>query len=479
MGPRPSFIEEGLSILMGLPFATDDGTVLALSLRRVDLGERWVVSIDYDSIGFQQIELPADLQPFVGVGETVKRFDMLCGFVEEVNQTGNFRGRAISDSDSSPFRPEHVGGKVWVPFGENAGIYEIRRFISKSQITALRAGAKTNTDGFIEESGVSYKLLIPAARTIDKVDDENFLERYSSSDALSKYFTQNTTAGEKAIAHHLVSPNLFLAQISSLAFNEIPGIEELTDFLRRVKPQYTDFILQVLDIQDEEFELEEDAAILPSISMDLTSTLSWFASWLPPTVDPFSQQLSEHGYVNRIGGISNNTPDFYDVRNNPFSQDDVGRTIWIPGAWRYFGDGSVGPGLLSNELFVSSPIPVFSIEDEGKGVIIPSLGVRTVIEKFISPQKVRVEHEFTSLEIGLDFSVQSEINTGELRKIVNFVNIGHVGLDSSFASGSGIHYYVLQGEDSLDDENISFKQDIEVSVFDNAMNLVDIFNLSD
>lgn len=479
LGPRPEFIEQGISILMGLPFAVDDGTVLSISLRRVGLGERWVVSIDYDSLGVQQIELPKDLQPFVAVGERLSRFDMLTGLVQEFGATATLRGRSISDAIEAPFAPENIGGKIWIPFGDNSGVYEIDGFISSSQLSLLKSGSHAGRSEFLTEIDVPYKLLVPAVRSIDHVDDKEFLTRHASYAALAKYFTQNTTDAEKAIAAKLLSPNIFLSQINALAFNDFPDVLEITRFLRRVKPQYVDFIMQIVDTETEEFSLLEGDKTLPDISMDLTSTLSWFAAWLPPVLDPFTLTQIPNGYVNYLNGDNSGTPDFYDATNSPFTADDVGRSIFIPGAWRYFNGGTVSPTAPSNEFFVASVSPVFSASDVGKGLIVESLGVRTKITQYINPFKVLVEHEFTTLAIGLAFSVEKEANKGEIREIVSFVSPSHVGLNGSFLSGDGAHYFILRPEDFLDDENLSFAQDIEVTVFDAGFTLIDQFNIVD
>lgn len=474
-GPKPALIERGVSILLGLPFALDSGTVVSLSERRVELGERWMVSIQYDTLGFRQVELPADLQPFVGVGESVSRFDMLCGFVTEFGSSGRLRNRSFSDATQAPFRPEHVGGKLWIPFGDAAGVFPIKRYLGPSQVAVpLRTDGKSAF-----EEDIPYRILVPAVRTIDHVDDGEHLQRWTSPGALSRYFTQNTTQAERDLAQQLLSPHVWLPQIDGSAINTPSGFGEIVRFLRRIRPTYTDFILQILQTAEDAFELEEDGATLPNVIMDLTSRLSWFAAWLPPVTNPFDGTTLPHGYTAYKGAYNTGSPDLFDTRNAPFTSDDVGKSIWIPGAWQYFEGGAVSPTAPPDEFFVAGPDPVFAASDIGAQVEIPALGIRTAVRQYNSPNNVLVNEDFDALAIDLEFAVDKEQNKGFFSEITAYISPSHVQLADSLITGRGHYYLIVRKEDFLDDENLNFTQDVEVQVFDGAMTLIDNFTFED
>lgn len=462
MGPRPGFKQRAINILLGLPFAQEDGEVTSLSERRVGAVTRWVITIDYEEAGSTQIVLPPDLEPYVGVGEKVKRFDILSGFVYEYRNAGTLRGRVINDQFNNPFDQSHVDGKLWVLAGDNKGVYRITKFIQASQIA---------TDGdFIAGGDVSYKILLPAIRIYDKVNHPGWLTKFATVDILEKYYTQNTTPAEKLIAQQIMEEHLFMLHIPGdvMAVSDENAIPFINSFLYDIKATYTDFIFQIFKGFTDEFAFDDGGDIYPDFLIDLTSTYGWFAGTLPSQVDPFTGTVDLHGYPSYIGGEAVSPFIFEDTNNAPFSIDDVGRKLVVPAGWRVYANGAVNPSN-PKRFYSASPALVFQASDVGKELYLPSLGgspVLVTIEAVVSPYEVIISGAvFSALAIGLEFHVAHEVNQG-VYEITGYVSPSRVLISPGMVPGSGIFYQVLDEEYWLDDETLNFYSEGYVDLYD-------------
>lgn len=462
MGPRPGFKARAINILLGLPFAQEDGIVTSMSERKIGAATRWVLTIQYDKAGSTQIVLPPDLQPYVGVNERVSRFDILSGFTREYRNAGTLRNRSIIDEFNEPFEQSHVDGKIWILSGDNQGVYNVIKFVESNQVV---------TDGdFIAQTDTSFKIMVPVIRIYDKINHPGWLSEFATVDVLEKYYTQNTTDAEKVIARQIMEEHLFMLHIpgDAMAVTDKDAIPFVNNFLRDVKATYTDFIFQIFNGFSDEFGMVEGAETFPDFEIDLTSTFGWFAGTLPSQIDPFDGSIDLHGYPGYIGGEAVSPFVFDDVNNSPFSVDDIGKKLVIPAGWRIYGKGAVNP-INPKRFYSSSPALVFNASDVGRGLFIPSLaGVPTLarIEVVHNPYEVSVSGAiFTELLIDLEFHVAHEVNQG-VYDITGYYSPSRILVSPAMVPGSGIFYQVVDEEYWLDDETLNFYSEGYVDIYD-------------
>jgi len=462
-GPKPSLIERGVNILMGLPFAFTEGTVTSVSLRRIELGSRWVVAVTDADGNIEQYQLPNGLDPYVSIGEKVEKFGILSGFRSEYTSSGSTIGRSFFDRDSAPFDKNAVGGKIHIPVGVNAGTYSITQFEKDFHVVL-------NGD-LNDESSISYVAIVSAVRLFDMTSQPDFIRDNMSETALAKYYTENTTATNRELAKSLLRRHLFLCQISSEAFNNLPDINQISQFLRDVSPEYTDFILQIIVDQEDEFSITDEGGYVSSFIMDLTSTISWWASLLPSSADPFTSVVSNHSYPSSKDGETSAVLTLDDTENSPFTAGDVGSYIWVGGAWRFYKGGSVST-VSPNSFYAATAYGPFSATDVGKQLNIPQLNINTKITAYIGTHEVEVEDSIGLLAVGLEFEISHEDSQG-VYEITSFVSTSSIGISSTITAGKGILYSKLRPEYSLDEEAISIYESGEVKVYDSLRVLLE------
>ena len=444
-GPKPELKEKSLNILLGLPFAEDGGVVSSISRRRVGASTQWVVTVLYDTKGSREISIPINLEPFVGVGERFERFDMFSGFFDEYQNTGIAKNRYFTDSENQPFKEGFKDLKIQVMSGENQGVYKISSYESPERIGV-------NHD-FTDEEDVTYRILRPAIKIYDVVNHKNFLDEFSSNQALSKYFTENTTDAEKEIAKSLLKHSLFITQIDSRSFSlDNADFSNIKNFLQNIKGSYTDFILQIFNEQIDDFAIGDGDETLPDMTVDLTSTFNWISSMIPTSTDPLSGVENIDMHAESIKGERVSTYIFRDT-SKEFSVDDIGSYISIASGFRHYSKGSVAPSK-PNTLYYAGVESIFSPNDKGKAISIPSLGVSTRIVEVVSANEVVVDEFFEDIAIDLEFSVAHESNRGDY-KIMGITSDGAAFTDKPLQQGFGIHYQIIDKIYKLDDETIN------------------------
>lgn len=464
-GPRPDYIERGLNILLGLPFAEKDGVVEYTTLRRVGLQDKWVVVILYSDGIRKEYELPNGLVPYVTAEETVEQFDILAGYSVTYYYTGrtlqeSYR-KSVIDDTNNPFFEGVIGGKLTIDSGLNEGVFTIVGRKSSSQVVLDR--------DLLKDDEFTFSIKTPALRVYDEVNYENFLQEIGDN-ALSRYYTENTTSAERELARSLLKKHLFLSQAEPPAFSEFPNVKDVLDFLRNIKPQYTDFIFQVLVREEDEFEII-DGDLLYDFTLDLTSTFRWHGGSLPQTIDPFFGSVIPHSYPSyKDGSVAGNV--FTDTTNSPFTTADVGRYIWINTAYRYYENGSILTG--SNDF--NSTAGIFSASDVNKTIYIPSLDKTFRIIEYVNANLVRVDRSFSSTDPSLDFHVSHEVNRG-IYEITSYVSASQVNIDTPLTTGSNMHYSIVDNIDLLDEEAIALFACGTVEVYDAGMTLLETISL--
>lgn len=466
-GPRPKYLERGLNILLGLPYAEDIGVVEYVSLRRIGMEDIWVVTILYDNNIRVEHELPGGLTPYVVAGETVNQFDILAGFSERYFYSGNTLNisgkKTVVDDINSPFIEKVAGGKIVIENGLNEGVFQIVTRKDSSRIILDKE--------LLEDDAFTYTVKTPAIRIFDQTNYENFLNEINWN-SLQKYFTENTTVAEKELAKVLLRRHLFLCQSTPEAFSALPAVSDILSFVRNIKPQYTDFIFQVLIEEDEEFETV-DSEIDFDFKLNLTSTFSWWAGLLRSGIDPFTGSTIPHTYPSYIDGLVVGNI-FSDTTNSPFTIDDVGRYIWIDTAFRYYQGGSISSG---DNVF-NGPINTFSANDVGKYIHIPSLGLLSPVKiiEFIATTSVRVSKSFSLSAVGLEFHVSHEIHQG-VYEIVAFIGATQVQIDTVLVPGGNMHYSIIDNSELLDEEAVALVACGQIEVYDALMNLIEVVSL--
>jgi len=467
IGPRPDYIERGLNILLGLPFAERAGVVEYTALRRVGLEDVWVVVILYDDGIRSEYELPGELHPFVQQGEVVAQFDILAGYSYEHLNSGktlqeSYR-KTVIDEINNPFNEKFVGGKLSVTSGLNEGIYSIVSWKDQSRVII--------DNDLLKDEDFSFVIKVPAVRIFDQTNYENFIDEVGD-DALSKYFTQNTTAAEQVLARTLLKRHLFISQAEPPAFSAMQNILDVFTFLTNIKPQYTDFIFQVLIEQDEELEFGEEELSF-DFDIDLTSTFSWWAGLLRSAVDPFTGAPIINTYPSyrgaSVAGIT-----VTDAVNSPFVLDDVGRYFWINTAYKYYENGATTVG----DTLFTGPVGTFTIADENRLLHVPIFGVRSPIKivEFLNSQTVRVAKAFAITAAGLDFHVQQETQQG-VYEIVAFISATQIQIDTVLVAAAGIHYSLIDNIELLDEEALALFDCGEIEVYDSLMALIETISL--
>jgi hypothetical protein len=138
-------------------------------------------------------------------------------------------------------------------------------------------------DGLTATVGVGdtvgrFQALTDGVELIDKVMDVDFVINEVGRSGVQRFLTDLATTGpgntDETLALELLRSHLWVARIHGSVFNYLITYGDIHNFLKRIKPVYTEYILQILESFEEGIEIGDIELPLEFI-LDLTETVSF------------------------------------------------------------------------------------------------------------------------------------------------------------------------------------------------------------
>jgi len=123
-----------------------------------------------------------------------------------------------------------------------------------------------------------FQKLTDGTEIIDKTIDYDFVETEIGRTGIQRFLTSLATTGpgntDETLALQLLRSHLWIMRIHGSVFNYSISYQEIHKFLRRAKPAYTEYILQILE-DFVETQLITDDSFAMDFEIDLTETINF------------------------------------------------------------------------------------------------------------------------------------------------------------------------------------------------------------
>lgn len=123
-----------------------------------------------------------------------------------------------------------------------------------------------------------FQMMTDGVEIIDKTIDADFVINEVGRAGIQRFLTGLATTGvgstDETLALSLLKSHLWVARIHGSVFNYLITFGDIHTFLERIKPAYTEYILQILESFDEGVELS-DIELPLELVLDLTETINF------------------------------------------------------------------------------------------------------------------------------------------------------------------------------------------------------------
>jgi len=130
----------------------------------------------------------------------------------------------------------------------------------------------------VGDSVYRFQRLTDGTEIIDKTVDYDFVETEIGRTGIQRFLTSLATTGpgntDETLALQLLRSHLWIMRVHGSVFNYSITYEHIHNFLRRAKPTYTEYILQVLEEFTETQAITDDSFAM-DFEIDLTETINF------------------------------------------------------------------------------------------------------------------------------------------------------------------------------------------------------------
>jgi len=179
-------------------------------------------------------------------------------------------------------------------------------------------------DVALGEEVTRYQPFTTGTQVIDKVVNPNFVFDEVGRAGIQRFLTDAATVGpapttDESIAMDTLRSHLWVMQIHGAVFNYIIGLEDVVEFLEKIKPQYTEYILQILQ------QFDEPVAIAESEEKEIEKDLTYTVNSNTPNVEVFAVQAQVVSFIQATRIITISAPHDFTVFGA------VGETVILDG----------------------------------------------------------------------------------------------------------------------------------------------------
>lgn len=142
----------------------------------------------------------------------------------------------------------------------------------------------------VNDAVARYQPFTSGTKVIDKLVNPDFIIDEVGRAGIARFLTDAATFGvapttDESIALQTLSSHLWVMQIHGAVFNHVIGLSDVVTFLEKIKPAYTEYILQILEQFDEALAIDE------SEEKDLIVDLTYTINSNVPNVELFDIQM--------------------------------------------------------------------------------------------------------------------------------------------------------------------------------------------
>ncbi len=300
-GSQVETIENAVRLMLGLPSAFRDGTIVhiveATTLVQIDtIAKPYTIT----TTGTSPI---TDLRPkalvrVLGVGGYGRSLR-----VRSVDgDTIVLYEDAFDDYDSSAPPPAILPADVQLHIPRQVGYLGSDNVVRYEEV--FPDLTITVTVGQVVER---YEPFTSGTQVIDKLVNPDFVIDEVGRAGIARFLTDAATTGpapttDESIALDTLSSHLWVMQIHGSVFNFIIGLSDVVTFLEKIKPAYTEYILQILEEFDEAVAIDEEE------EKDLTIDLTYTVNSNTPNVEIFDVQMELVSFIQATRIITVNAP---------------------------------------------------------------------------------------------------------------------------------------------------------------------------
>lgn len=193
-----------------------------------------------------------------------------------------------------------------------------------------------------------YQPFTSGTQVIDKLVNPDFVIDEVGRVGIQRFLTDAATTGpgpttDESIALQTLSSHLWVMQIHGAVFNAVIGLSDVVTFLEKIKPTYTEYIFQILERFDEPIAIEESEE--KELIVDLTYTVNSNV----PNVELFDIQMQLASFIQATRIVTVLAPHDLTV----FAA--VGETITITGLGADDGEYIIDAVLSATTMRVGAP----------------------------------------------------------------------------------------------------------------------------
>ena len=317
-GSQVETIENAVRLLLGLPSALRDGTITQV----LDTA----VSVQIQTISKPYTITTTGASPLTGLrARGVVRVAGVGGYTRALRvasvsgDTVVLAEDALDDYDMASPPAGVLPADVILTVPRQVGYLAVDNVLRYEEIY---------TDLVIDvvegEAVTRYQPFTTGTEVIDKVVNPDFVIDEVGRAGIQRFLTDAATTGlgpttDESIALQTLSSHLWVMQIHGAVFNYVIGLADVVTFLEKIKPAYTEYILQILMPFDEPIGLAESEE--KEITVDLTYTVNSNT----PNVEVFAVQAPIVSFIQATRVITTATPHDFTVFGA------VGETVYLDG----------------------------------------------------------------------------------------------------------------------------------------------------
>jgi hypothetical protein len=301
-GSQVETIENAIRLMLGLPSAFRAGTithVLAAPIyARIDtISKPYTITTAFGEPSVAALH-EKGLVHVVGVGgySRALRVRSATGNVIELYED------AFDDYDSASPPPTVTPADVQVYIPRQVGYLGDDNVLRYEEVfpdlTILVA---------VGQAVTRYQPFVSGTQIIDKLVNPDFVIDEVGRTGIQRFLTDAATTGpgpttDESIALDTLSSHLWVVQIHGAVFNSVIKLSDVVTFIERIKPQYTEYIFQILE------SFLEAAAILESEEKDLEVDLTYTINSNIPNVESFAIQMELVSFIQATGVLTVASP---------------------------------------------------------------------------------------------------------------------------------------------------------------------------
>jgi len=287
-GPRPQNIKVTLCLLFGLPVAINPGIVNEIT-DRISVNIRTVFGD-----GFNVTAVTNGIHNLVS-GQIITMVGWGAGFDGNytivVTSPTTFTYAAVGVSTTHTGTAIATGNTV-IKITDIYGI-QTSYILPTGTVSLVTVGQQLTQ---------YFNPLSTGVEVIDKIIKPGFVTTDVGRQGIRKYLTEQATLGsaldtDETMALTIMEDSLFLVEIDINSISRTVNLFDVQNFLRNIKPHYTDYVLQViLNVTDDIIVLGEQFSNSSQMSMDITLTYDFN---MPNTInDPMFNDYATVGNIN-------------------------------------------------------------------------------------------------------------------------------------------------------------------------------------